>query len=55
MALIFPFVCPPVVTQKSGGDQLSPAAAAVSGYTDSQPVTTAVPGLLTLNFSLLRH
>lgn len=52
-AHIFPMcvcvcLCPPVVAQKSGGDQLSPAAAAVSGYTESQPVTASVPGLLTL-------
>lgn len=51
-AHIFPMcvcVCvgPPVFAQESGGDQLPPAAAAVSSYTESQPVTASVPGLLT--------
>lgn len=40
-------VCVSVAAQESGGDQLPAEAAAAPGVTGSQPVTAAVPGLLT--------
>lgn len=41
------FVCVSVSAQEPGGDQLLAAAAAAPGCTEPQPVTPAVPGLLT--------
>lgn len=45
--LIWMFLCISVTAQEPRGDQLLAATAAAPGCTESQPITAAVPGLLT--------
>lgn len=40
-------MCPSVIAPESRGDKLPAAAAAAPGHAGPQPITTAVPGLLT--------
>lgn len=40
-------MCPSVIAPESRGDKLPAAAAAAPGHTGPQPITAAVPGLLT--------
>lgn len=46
--VIYLMFCLPVTSQEPGGDKLPAAAAAAPSYTEPQPITAAVPGLLTL-------